>query len=653
MPSLIKRAVFLIYNYKKAQSNKVKEVEQYNIQSDSVQPETDMMPDANIIPNDGIKEEEEIPVITEDDVYRFMVDEIGDEPVVEEIEQEVPIEVTEEELPEFGNTQEALTWAINNGEVVRINYVTKKGIDIARIVEPHAFITPKTGNLIIVAYDRSVRNIRAFIVDNILNYIFTGKEFKPRLRVLPNKEKIAMENNIFIDLKNIGDELESKNLIKSAEVVTNSMSNILGIKKAQYVGVQGYWLRNRRCWDNCYRHKRTTEPSKPAQEVWMNCWDEYRESINNDESGWEKYAKDNGLFKAANTEQKQAFKTEQDKFSKEVEKKVAEGMSIGNAVYSTIKQEDKKVANTVIDNANALADLSTTLVENGYKEIGEKLANLSFNIIKEADMGYADGGGENFLNMFRNKGNVLNNRIFIIKQRIKEILKMIHGGGSTRTQAFNLSQIVKLAQLDDAIMQGYENPQIGYDEARMQNIPNSQNTMKGTPNQQALLKNVTNKYLEFVSDANDEIDILTEFGTKKPELFVKISKISQALTKFVNDSNASFQSEGGYSGRSMSTNLNGLLNTINSIQSMRDSNQDKTKKIQTTPAQQSQIDNVENSTTIANLRSLDRKGLDTLAETLKYDTKFPLEQLKSIGQAFLAAYHRKNQIEGRTTQNPQ
>ena len=631
-----------IYNYKKAQSNRVKEVEQYNIQSDSVQPETDMMPDANIIPNDGIKEEEEIPVITEDDVYRFMVDEIGDEPVVEEIEQEVPIEVTEEELPEFGNTQEALTWAINNGEVVRINYVTKKGIDITRIVEPHAFITPKTGNLIIVAYDRSVRNIRAFIVDNILNYIFTGKEFKPRLRVLPNKEKIAMENNIFTDLKNIGDELESKNLNKSAEVVTNSMSNILGVKKAQYVGVQGYWLRNRRCWDNCYRHKRTTEPSKPAQEVWMNCWDEYRESINNDESGWEKYAKDNGLFKAANTEQLQAFKAEQDKFSKKVEEKVAEGMSIGNAVYSTIKQEDKKVANTIIDNVNILADLSTTLVENGYKEIGDKLANLSFDIIKEAEMGYADGGGDNFLNMFRNKGNVLNNRIFVIKQRIHEILSMIQGGGSTQTQAFNLSQVVKLAVLG---------PHVGIEQTQ----PAS--PMKGTPNQQALLKKVTNKYLEFISDVNDEIDILTEIGakqgTKDPNILNKSSRVSQALTKFVNDSNNSFQSEGGYSGRSMGTNLNGLLNTINSILSMGDSEQDTAGATKTDAAQQSQIDNIESSTTIANLRSLDRKGLDTLAETLKYDTKFPLDQLKSIGQAFLAAYHRKNQIEGVSKQNAQ
>ena len=642
MPSLIKRAVFLIYNYKKAQSNKVKEVEQYNIQSDNIQPKPDMMPDANVIPDDGIKEEEEIPVITEDDVYRFMVDEIGDEPVVEEIEQEVPIEVTEEELPEFGNTQEALTWAINNGEVVRINYVTKKGIDITRIVEPHAFITPKTGNLIIVAYDRSVRNIRAFIVDNILNYIFTGKEFKPRLRVLPNKEKIAMENNIFTDLKNIGDELESKNLNKSAEVVTNSMSNILGVKKAQYVGVQGYWLRNRRCWDNCYRHKRTTEPSKPAQEVWMNCWDEYRESINNDESGWEKYAKDNGLFKAANTEQLQAFKAEQDKFSKKVEEKVAEGMSIGNAVYSTIKQEDKKVANTIIDNVNILADLSTTLVENGYKEIGDKLANLSFDIIKEAEMGYADGGGDNFLNMFRNKGNVLNNRIFVIKQRIHEILSMIQGGGSTQTQAFNLSQVVKLAVLG---------PHVGIEQTQ----PAS--PMKGTPNQQALLKKVTNKYLEFISDVNDEIDILTEIGakqgTKDPNILNKSSRVSQALTKFVNDSNNSFQSEGGYSGRSMGTNLNGLLNTINSILSMGDSEQDTAGATKTDAAQQSQIDNIESSTTIANLRSLDRKGLDTLAETLKYDTKFPLEQLKSIGQAFLAAYHRKNQIEGVSKQNAQ
>ena len=68
----------------------------------------------------------------------------------------------------------------------------------------------------------------------------------------------------------------------------NAEKALSNYKMAQYVGAQGYWLRNRRCWDNCYRQKRTAKPGGSAQEVWMECWDEYREAINNPKSTWAK-----------------------------------------------------------------------------------------------------------------------------------------------------------------------------------------------------------------------------------------------------------------------------------------------------------------------------------------------------------------------------
>ena len=218
----------MTYNYKKAQTALLNDL--YDVdQSDDY----DFNPE--VIDYDKL-EQGEIPTVGEDEVLNYIADE--DDEVVEEIEEYTPPQDIDDDVPRFGNNANALNWAIANNKVLRINYVTEKGVDITRVIEPHAIITPNTGNLIVVTYDRSVRNIRAFIVNNILNYIFTGKEFRDRMRVLPSeKRKISMKNNnIFENLKKIGDELEEKKLTKSASVVTNSMSKLLDIKTAQYVG---------------------------------------------------------------------------------------------------------------------------------------------------------------------------------------------------------------------------------------------------------------------------------------------------------------------------------------------------------------------------------------------------------------------------------
>jgi len=259
---------------------------------------------------------EPIPVINENEIMDYLADDYDDR-IVEEPEVP-PLEMTDEEIPEFSSNQEAMNYAISNNEVVRINYICQggsrgrgrklkreiglaRGAAITRIIEPHHLFTAGTGNLLVVTFDRSVREIRAFIVNNIVNYIFTGKKFKKRMRIIPesNEKEIIMENSVFANLKSIGDTLEKEGLQKSAEIITNSMQNLYEMKISQYVGVQGYWIRNRRCWDNCYRQKRSSEPDKAAQEVWMDCWAEYQKSINDDKSGWEKYASEEKNIKEA------------------------------------------------------------------------------------------------------------------------------------------------------------------------------------------------------------------------------------------------------------------------------------------------------------------------------------------------------------------
>lgn len=90
----------------------------------------------------------------------------------------------DDEYPEFGSPAEALTWAQQNREVVHIWYMTKGGRDIKRNVEPHGqFVAESTGNPIVVTFDETIGDIRAFIVSHVLYYSFVGNQFQPKFVV--------------------------------------------------------------------------------------------------------------------------------------------------------------------------------------------------------------------------------------------------------------------------------------------------------------------------------------------------------------------------------------------------------------------------------------------------------------------------------------
>jgi hypothetical protein len=92
-------------------------------------------------------------------------------------------------------------------------------------------------------------------------------------------------------------KLDKKSFSKEANAVDDIALNL--IKVSQYVGSQGYWIRNERCWSNCYREKRASSPNKPTQEIWFDCQAEYEDAINNENSDWDSYAGNN--VKVANT----------------------------------------------------------------------------------------------------------------------------------------------------------------------------------------------------------------------------------------------------------------------------------------------------------------------------------------------------------------
>jgi len=219
------------------------------------------------------------------DYEQIATDEIDQEILQEQEEQinEEEQEAIEEQLPEFSDNASAIQYAIDNNLVMVIDYIAQgqpgrknkirlkreSGVNLHRIIEPHyVFVAPTTGNAVVTTYDRSVRKIRSFIIDNITNYEFSGKEFRPRIRII---DKGVNSMNNFEKLQSVGNALEKHGSVKEANVITSYMQRLLNIKTAQYLSIQGYWLRNGRCWANCYRHKRTAETNKPVQEVWSEC----------------------------------------------------------------------------------------------------------------------------------------------------------------------------------------------------------------------------------------------------------------------------------------------------------------------------------------------------------------------------------------------
>lgn len=73
----------------------------------------------------------------------------------------------------------------SSGQVIWIDYVCKSGKRIQRNVCPHGIFTAKTGNTICVTFDQTANGIRGFIVNNIKDYRFTGRQFNRKFIFRP------------------------------------------------------------------------------------------------------------------------------------------------------------------------------------------------------------------------------------------------------------------------------------------------------------------------------------------------------------------------------------------------------------------------------------------------------------------------------------
>ena len=452
--------------------------EPVSVIDDSLQEVEDFRRMQKDLPEEDILEEE--PLIKKREEVEE--EDVVDESVAEETEPD-------DRVQEFATAREAVEAAKDENRVLEIFYVTRGrggrdekhylkrerglprtdtgGVHIHRIVEPHYIYTAGNGNEIVITYDRSVRRIRSFVINNIYDYNFTKNRktkedqyFKPRMRVMPSSKKgIKTMKTINDKLTKISSTLEDKGLKKTSLVVKDAIKAVHNYKMAQYVGIQGYWLKNRRCWDNCYRHKRTSQPGTPAQEVWMECWDEYKESINNEKSTWGKYAGVDDSLKIGSKKERKWGSM----FANKVEAKVKEGLNRPEAIYSVIESEAQAYSSKIIQASSDLMALADTLVNNGHKDIGKEMAEISIEILKEADfqgqqqnwVGRGVDKVKNFFRGFRGRNDASDvvAKIQDVVKRVNELIDMLDNPGQYVKRNPKTDKIKQTFQLNGFIIE--------------------------------------------------------------------------------------------------------------------------------------------------------------------------------------------------------
>jgi len=128
--------------------------------------------------------ENELTTMTPESLEEMQQGEIEEDEFI----NEDPTAVEPEGYPEFGTLFQALRWAKQNNETIRINYRTLHGTNIIRDVEPHGDFYAKTTNRRNIAvWDQTIGGIRSYIVENIMQdgnfpngYKFTGEKFSPK-----------------------------------------------------------------------------------------------------------------------------------------------------------------------------------------------------------------------------------------------------------------------------------------------------------------------------------------------------------------------------------------------------------------------------------------------------------------------------------------
>jgi uncharacterized membrane protein (UPF0127 family) len=132
-----------------------------------------------------VNNENDLPVIDSGDISKYDVENPDyEEELINKDQEQKQDEIPKKDYPQFPNQLAALKFAKDNLEVVRIKYITKKGVQLVRDVEPHGdFFSDSTHKSILVVYDETIQGIRSFIIENIIEYSFLNRKFNKKFIV--------------------------------------------------------------------------------------------------------------------------------------------------------------------------------------------------------------------------------------------------------------------------------------------------------------------------------------------------------------------------------------------------------------------------------------------------------------------------------------
>lgn len=186
-------------------------------------------------------------------------------------------------------------------------------------------------------------------------------------------------DKIIQELVKMANELDSLGFEAFANTVDSVAGTALDIKVAQYVGAQGYWIRNTRCWGNCLRQKKSSSPSKPSQQIWSECHKEYLESVGNPNANWDKYAgSTEGFMKSA-----EARKQYDASLKLKIEAKIDAGADLRSSIIAALDEQRSEQFGNLIDSSNRLLEIAEKLADKNT-DLSIRLASSAGALSKEA-----------------------------------------------------------------------------------------------------------------------------------------------------------------------------------------------------------------------------------------------------------------------------
>jgi len=204
------------------------------------------------------------------------------------------------------------------------------------------------------------------------------------------------------ELNSISENLEKENLISLASKLTDLNKNLLNIKTAQHLGVQGYWIKNTRCWQNCYKQKRA-KTSTPSQKIWEECQEEYSKSLQGKNEEWEKYAeKEDDKIVLSNKDSLNKIAQKTNEYLKE---KLASSNNVKEDFEKTMEKFAEEYNKKYIKACNDIIDFSFELFKSDKIEESVKVAQIGDSLIKESQFGGWMG------NMYNKGRNFVSNKV--------------------------------------------------------------------------------------------------------------------------------------------------------------------------------------------------------------------------------------------------